>query len=644
MGLMHLVLFGVFLLVECKARSLSGLEYMLGKQRSLNEVSPSGPIQTDHFLRRVSQALHQCGFSNPSPLQKVLLTNRTVTCNDGSPAGFYIRKSAGSKRWILFLEGGWYCHDDLSCQQRWMENTHLMTSFLWKDTRTEGGILSPYPEENPYWWNANHVYLPYCSSDCWSGRAYPYPGQRFAFLGSLIVEEVIRTLVKNHGLASSALLLLAGSSAGGTGVLVNLDRVSEILRTLAPGVEVRGLADSGWFLDRKPYRPDAKARSPVDAIKVGAYRWKGRVPDRCLNQYPSEPWSCYFGYKIYPTLRTPLFVFQWLYDEAQIEADNVGPPVSKDQWDHIHQSGDMLRNTFNNVSAVFAPACIGHTVLTKQDWGQVKVNGVTLPEALRCWELSPHERNHYHRYPDSPPLSSYSLHLESALMPGRGEESTMQADAPVETTIASTSISTTISPSTSSERVNPLLITNTLHRDLNSSRTKGLSRILETNSTRRKRKRRKRHRKGRRRKRKGRRRGDEEEEEEWKRRMRRRRRRRRERRKMRQRLNKNTLLWSDVSDHERSERSLLDPHVEHRWRHHKDRCNHRLIDSCSWPMCNSQCPPIRDPRTGKEMDFIDLLKSFGLDMGSLADALGIDLHTLNNMDHNVLLRMLTRQN
>ena len=44
---------------------------------------------------------------------------------------------------------------------------------------------------------------------------------------------------------------------------------------------------------------------------------------------------------------------------------------------------------------------------------------------------------------------------------------------------------------------------------------------------------------------------------------------------------------------------------------------------------------------GEEMDFLELLKSFGLDMGSVASALGIDMAALNNMDQEVLLHLLT---
>lgn len=46
----------------------------------------------------------------------------------------------------------------------------------------------------------------------------------------------------------------------------------------------------------------------------------------------------------------PLFIFQWLFDEAQMTADNVGAPVTKQQWDFIHKMGDNFRTSFKNVS------------------------------------------------------------------------------------------------------------------------------------------------------------------------------------------------------------------------------------------------------------------------------------------------------
>lgn len=42
------------------------------------------------------------------------------------------------------------------------------------------------------------------------------------------------------------------------------------------------------------------------------------------------------------------------------------------------------------------------------------------------------------------------------------------------------------------------------------------------------------------------------------------------------------------------------------------------------------------------MDFIELFKTFGLDMAEVADAMGIDKLTLSRMDHESLLHLLTQ--
>ncbi|GIY37896.1 palmitoleoyl-protein carboxylesterase NOTUM [Caerostris extrusa] len=233
-----------------------------------------------------------------------------------------------------------------------------------------GGILSPDPEENPYWWDANQVFLPYCSSDTWSGASHSSRKEHhcnyllnvnikllnarfldfelnldffslptvleFSFLGSLIIIEVIKDLL-NKELFSADMLLLAGSSAGGTGVLLNLDRVSDFLQGLKSKIEVRGLADSGWFLDNEPYQPleclDPQTCAPVEAIKRVSSCFKmgikklgransllrrsamssfiGRVVERPGSEKMPDAvrghddvWRCYFGYRIYSTLQS----------------------------------------------------------------------------------------------------------------------------------------------------------------------------------------------------------------------------------------------------------------------------------------------------------------------------------------------------
>lgn len=106
-----------------------------------------------------------------------------------------------------------------------------------------------------------------------------------------------------------------------------------------------------------------------------------------------------YPYSLSPTLEynffaAQLFVFQWLFDEAQMDADNVGAPVTKQQWDYIHKMGDALRHSFQNVSAVFAPSCISHSVLTKKDWQDVKIDDISIADALHCWEQKTNKRRY----------------------------------------------------------------------------------------------------------------------------------------------------------------------------------------------------------------------------------------------------------
>ncbi len=42
-----------------------------------------------------------------------------------------------------------------------------MSSDHWPSVRKVGGILSDDRGENPHFADANHVFVPYCSSDSW---------------------------------------------------------------------------------------------------------------------------------------------------------------------------------------------------------------------------------------------------------------------------------------------------------------------------------------------------------------------------------------------------------------------------------------------------------------------------------------------
>lgn len=156
--------------------------------------------------------------------------------------------------------------------------------------------------ENPYWHDANHVLVPYCSSDSWSGtRMQAKAG--WTFMGSLIVRQVISDLIPlGLGRVQGGELLMAGSSAGGLGVMLNLDKVKRYLRDEREiKISVRGVSDSGWFLDREPFAPGAI--SAAEVVKQGWKLWEGVLPESCAAAHPTELWRCYFGHRIYPTLK-----------------------------------------------------------------------------------------------------------------------------------------------------------------------------------------------------------------------------------------------------------------------------------------------------------------------------------------------------
>lgn len=177
-----------------------------------------------------------------------------------------------------------------------------------------GGLLSPMQDDNPYWHDANHVLVPYCSSDSWSGtKIHPEARDGWSFMGSLIVRQVIADLIPlGLGRSQGGELLMAGSSAGGLGVMLNLDKVKRFLRAeRGIKITVRGVSDSGWFLDREPYAPNAV--STVDVVKQGWKLWGGALPDACVAKHAAEPWRCYFGHRLYPTMKCKFLILAFVY-------------------------------------------------------------------------------------------------------------------------------------------------------------------------------------------------------------------------------------------------------------------------------------------------------------------------------------------
>ena len=98
--------------------------------RSMFEESASkGEFLPEDTFRKLAAVLYRRGDKEENRLKRKYLFNRNVTCNDGSSAGYYIRRqSSETRRWVIYLEGGWFCYDDISCEARWHRLRTLMSS------------------------------------------------------------------------------------------------------------------------------------------------------------------------------------------------------------------------------------------------------------------------------------------------------------------------------------------------------------------------------------------------------------------------------------------------------------------------------------------------------------------------------------
>lgn len=181
-----------------------------------------------------------------------------------------------------------------------------MSSDRWPSVQAVGGILSADPAENPHFADANHVFVPYCSSDAWAGYSKAKRGKgNLSFMGGYIVREVIRELADFQQLLVGRELYLAGSSAGGIGVMMNVDTVAAMVSQT--NLKVRGIVDSGWFVDNDPFSAmecGSGKCSVIQNLQRGVMLWNARVPTSCQNNYPGEAWRCFLGYRLYPFLKS----------------------------------------------------------------------------------------------------------------------------------------------------------------------------------------------------------------------------------------------------------------------------------------------------------------------------------------------------
>ena len=358
-------------------------------------------------LRRLSRARHP-----------------RAQCSDGSMAGYYYRP-ASSHVWIVSLEGGGVCTDELSCASRCghtgtgasvgdrddeeqaaarilgapVDSTMMCGSGGWPATRQGTGLLNA---THPRLRDANLVLVPYCSNDGWLSSTTRYG---YLFNGLDIVRGVFSELVHAHGLGSQPpqrdLVLFAAGSAGASGVAYMLDHVPEMLGAASTSSDVIGIMDSILFPIETPILRSGRVQphQTYASLFYNSSDYLALFGDRaqlrsyaagCVAAMPEE--LCTGSSYQLPFLKTPYFLAvnlnDWWFLKFALGHD--GPPNGDQEHAYAQQmSRDLLDRAvqlFNGTAhrrAMWASACYQHnTIRHDAAFKAVRAGGLTMEAAI----------------------------------------------------------------------------------------------------------------------------------------------------------------------------------------------------------------------------------------------------------------------
>lgn len=334
-----------------------------------------------------------------------------------------------------------------------------------------------------------------------------------------------------------------------------------------------------------------------------------------------------------------------------MRADNVAAPVTPHQWNYIHAMGGALRSSLDNVTAVFAPSCIGHAVLSKRDWTTLKIDDISLPTALRCWEHSTRPRKNQRHDKFKRSTEATITHKNNNKRRHEKQHNEKQRDKKKKNNNNSNNNNGEKKRLTKAEREERKRLRHEQQKRREERRNRRKNNMVayhesnlnnSENSTE----------------------AQEQNNQTQQRKLNKRKRnelekhkRNQDKQKKRQRRRKeHNSLNTQQPERELQKEQPSFVVVEKRANNSAnkinrrsgvprvpERCTLRLLERCSWPQCNNSCPTLTNPVTGEEMKFLELLASFGLDIEAVAAALGVDMQTLNNMDRTELVNMLTQQ-
>ena len=336
---------------------------------------------------------------------KLQLVDNT-TCLDGTKAGYYYSSANGAtergkQTWVFYLQGGGACFDEISCKGR--AKSHLGSSNYWNQEQPGDGVTSDDPNENPGFYDANFVYVPYGNGDTHRGMRDSASPETWGlyFTGHLNLVKILQDLEDRYSMLSSAKnVLIAGGSAGGIGTFYNADYLASVLN---PSAVIKAAPNAGFFFPRSWDCPEVpgsmptsyanftagvKCGPPVSQDGVGKL-WGSYRGDACpKNQTPGQEYYCDTVATLYKYIKTPIYIIENQYDTNQIKTQE-GCPEPNDRnpqaFNYTRLYGKSMRDTLQDAmgsekDAIFSPSCFEHGVASK-----LTLNNNTWPVLLADW-------------------------------------------------------------------------------------------------------------------------------------------------------------------------------------------------------------------------------------------------------------------
>jgi len=261
-----------------------------------------------------------------------------ATCNDDTTA-VYFRQTERSpaNKVVVYLRGGGFCVPRVpgfDCESRCREtDPHLCTAttdpyFDLDESPLADNIGSPDPAVNPAFHDFYKIYVPYCSSDVYSGtRNGSIFTDSFTFHGHYIFKALTEDLIENTWITEADQVVLMGGSAGGIGTEANCDYFAEELHKKNVSIDVRCISDSGSLY---PYDTHTPFCYP-DLLEYAANEvWDSISDTSCLAEHPTGL-ACISASTAYPYVETPIMLLMSAEDTV-IRICTDDDPEFWDAW------------------------------------------------------------------------------------------------------------------------------------------------------------------------------------------------------------------------------------------------------------------------------------------------------------------------